>query len=245
MHPLAAADLLDLWERGGTLHPVERDLLVLAAASPDETMARLATLSIGQRDARLLALREQTFGPRLAGFARCPACGSPLEFNLLVADLAAAAASSSSDGEWWVQADGFEVQFRLPNSLDLLEVAAVARTADAGRRLLERCILHARADGTPVAPEDVPPEVRRVIAQQMAECDPLAEVLLDLSCAGCGEQWQQVFDPGAFLWAELAAQARRLIAEVHTLARAYGWREADILAMSSQRRRWYVEMVES
>jgi hypothetical protein len=31
--------------------------------------------------------------------------------------------------------------------------------------------------------------------------------------------------------------------EVHTLAWAYGWREADILAMSPARRQFYIELV--
>jgi hypothetical protein len=52
-----------------------------------------------------------------------------------------------------------------------------------------------------------------------------------------------MFDIGAFLWEEIAAQARRLLREVHTLARAYGWREADILVMSAARRQAYLEMV--
>ena len=43
--------------------------------------------------------------------------------------------------------------------------------------------------------------------------------------------------------AELATQAKRLLREVHFLARAYGWREADILAMSARRRQAYLEMV--
>jgi hypothetical protein len=77
----------------------------------------------------------------------------------------------------------------------------------------------------------------------MAACDPQAEVLLDLNCPACGHGWQALFDVVAFFWAELAAQAKRLLREVHTLARAYGWREADILGMSARRRQFYLEMV--
>ena len=77
----------------------------------------------------------------------------------------------------------------------------------------------------------------------MAAHDPLAEVELALACPVCGHQWQLVFDVASFLWLRIEAQARRLLEEVHALARAYGWREADILAMSSGRRQAYLEMV--
>jgi hypothetical protein len=40
----------------------------------------------------------------------------------------------------------------------------------------------------------------------------------------------------------LTTWVRRLLREVHTLALAYGWREADILNMSARRRRFYLEM---
>lgn len=244
VRPLTAADILDLWERGASLHPVERDLLVLAVASPTETLEDLAALTLGQRDARLLELRRQTFGPRLNGFSRCPACDEPLEFSLRVADLWGDAPLPQADETHALQVDDLAVCFRLPTSLDLLDAAAQGDTGLASTRLLERCVLEVRRGTARIGFDQVPVEVQTAVARQMAECDPLADILLDLSCTGCRAHWQEIFDPGAFLWTELAAQARRLLAEVHLLARAYGWREADILGMSSQRRRWYVEMVE-
>ncbi len=51
------------------------------------------------------------------------------------------------------------------------------------------------------------------------------------------------FDVGALLWEELVAQARGLLAEVHVLARAYGWSEAEVLELSRSRRAAYLAMV--
>jgi hypothetical protein len=56
---------------------------------------------------------------------------------------------------------------------------------------------------------------------------------------------QTLFDIGRYLWEELRAQAVRLLHEVHTLARFYGWREADILALSAARRHAYLELAAS
>ena len=82
------------------------------------------------------------------------------------------------------------------------------------------------------AQEALPASVRMAIAKELAVIDPQAEILLDLSCPTCGNQWQGLFDIVSFLWAEIRARARRLLQEVDTLARAYGWAETDILGMS-------------
>ena len=81
------------------------------------------------------------------------------------------------------------------------------------------------------------------LAAEMSARDPQAEVLLDLTCPGVRREWQAVFDIAAYFWAELAAEAKRLLREVDALARAYGWREADILALSPRRRQAYLELV--
>jgi hypothetical protein len=49
----------------------------------------------------------------------------------------------------------------------------------------------------------------------------------------------------AFLWAEIEARARRLLREVHILATAYGWTEAEVLSLGENRRARYVERVQS
>ena len=66
---------------------------------------------------------------------------------------------------------------------------------------------------------------------------------LALSCPSCRHQWQATFDIVSFFWSEINAWAHRSLQEVHTLALAYGWREADILAMSPWRRQFYLKMV--
>ena len=79
----------------------------------------------------------------------------------------------------------------------------------------------------------------------MADADPQAQIKLALVCPGCSYAWHALFDVAAFLWSEVHAWAKRILYEVHTLARAYGWREADILAMSARRRQIYLDLVGS
>ena len=60
-----------------------------------------------------------------------------------------------------------------------------------------------------------------------------------------GATQQVALDPTEFLWEETRHAARRLLADVHELAWAYGWRESDIIGMSPARRAAYLGLVRS
>ena len=240
MRSLSAHDLLEVWEVGEDRHPIDRALILLAAACPELTWNELAALSVGERDARLLALRERTSGPRLSGFAECPRCAERLEFDVAVSDLRVATDSDAADEPWEMVVGDLELRFRLPDSRDLAAAAGCEDKDKAHDLLVQSCVLQASRGGESVA--ELPAEATIRLAWQIAERDPQAEVMLDLRCPTCDHTWQALFDIVAFFWAELAAQARRLLREVHTLARAYGWRETDILSMSARRRQFYLEL---
>jgi hypothetical protein len=244
MRPLTAHDLLEVWEGAEGQRPVDRALTLLAAACPESTRDELAALSIGQRDARLLTLRERTFGPRMYGFAECPKCAERLEFDVAVVDLRVAAEpEGGEEGSWELVAEDLMLRFRLPNSQDLAAAAGCEDTSTARELLVRRCVLQASRDGVQVSCSELPAEIIGALAQRMIEHDPQAEVLLDLRCPECDHRWQALFDIADFFWTELNAQARRLLGEICSLARAYGWREADILTMSARRRHHYLELV--
>jgi hypothetical protein len=240
---LFAHDLLRVWEVGDDQHPLDRALTLLGIACPELVWDELAELSIGARDAYLLTLREKTFGPRLDGFAECPRCAERLEFDVEVADLRVAAAPDTQEGARELVADGLTLRFRLPNSRDLAAILGSQDLAAARSLLAQRCVLEAYRDGGPVVGRELPAEAIARLGERMAECDPQAEVLLELRCPTCDHAWRALFDIVAFFWAELAAKAERLLREVHALAWAYGWREADILSLSARRRRFYLEMM--
>jgi len=240
MHPLSAQDILRIWEQGQTQHPVDRALSVLAAsmAMPREA---LAALSLGQRDAHLLTLRELTFGTALKGFTECSRCGERLEYALDTASIRVPCRQEQTEFE--LEAAGFELRFRLPDSGDLVAITGCPDPASARRLLVQRCVLTAHYHETAVAPGDLPDEAVARLAAHIEEADPQAEVRFAFKCPACGHRWQGLFDIAAFFWAEITAQAKRLLREVHTLARVYNWRELDILAMSATRRQCYLEMV--
>ena len=58
-----------------------------------------------------------------------------------------------------------------------------------------------------------------------------------------GREWQAAFDIATYLGRETDNWVAHVLQEVDRLARAYGWREADILAMTATRRRAYLELL--
>src|SRR5262245_45269398 len=234
-------DLLTAWERGHALHAVDRALVLLSLTTA-QGRDELATLPLGRRDAQLLALRAVTFGEHLRANTACPGCGELLELDLRCSELSSAPHGAAAE-PCTVETQGYTVQLRPLNSFDLAAAARCADVASARRALLAGCVIDARRGAQSIATDELPEALTPVLADGLAHADPQADTVLDLVCPACTQRWQAVFDIAAFLWSEVAAQVRRLLADVHTLARAYGWREADILAMSAVRRQQYLEMV--
>ena len=243
MRPLSGSQIIRIWEIGQHQHPLDRALTMLRFACPEKSAAEIASLCIGQRDAYLLTLREMTFGATVTSFAECPQCQERLETNMNVADLRIVDLQEPKVQEYSLAVEGYNLRFRLPNSWDLATIANYRDFQAAKMQLGQRCLLDAHYDGIAVAYQQLPPAIIARMGEQMVEYDPQAEIILNFDCPACGHHWQLLFDIVSFFWTELCAQAKRLLREVHVLARFYGWREADILAMSTVRRHLYLGLV--
>jgi len=240
MRPVDEADLLALWEAGEARPAVDRALLLLDAASPEAGIDALARLTVGERDAALLEIRERLFGARLVGVSHCPACGTETEQSFSVDDVRVPEPVAHPRFVS-VESSGRTTRYRLPDSEDLASIAGSADVHAARIRLVERCLMR---DGDPpsgmLALDDAELEY---IAGRMADSDPQADVVIAVTCPSCSEQWSESFDILSFLWTELDAWASRVLDDVHRLASAYGWSESDILAMTSSRREAYLSRI--
>jgi hypothetical protein len=239
MSALNAIALLAAWEDGAAQLPVRRALILLAAACPEKSADEWAKATIGERDRRLLSLREQLFGERLEALATCPNCAERLELGFSTRDLCTPASAIREPLP--IDIDGYQVKCRLPTSADLLEAAGSA-SSDARELLMQRCVTAAR-HGATVEPAGLPPAVLQAAMAEMLDADPQAEIRVALDCPACGHQWGMDFDVLSYLWSEIDDWAPRLLHEVHALAYAYGWSERDILTMSAWRRRRYLDML--
>jgi hypothetical protein len=240
---LSAADLLDLADRAEGLHPVDRALAMLRAAMAECTWDELARLSLGERDALLLQLRRATFGEALSAYAECPACGERLEFSIDCGTLQAHEEPEDEAPLLGELACGdYRIGLRRLDSRDLAAIAGCADVEQARAVLLARCITRIDGPRELARAEDLPREALEQVLTAIERNDPPAEVLLDLTCPACRHAWQAQLDIGRFMWTEVGARARRLLGEVDAIARAYGWRESEILGLSERRRAAYVEL---
>lgn len=241
MRAPTATHLLEVWERGLSQPPVRRSLTLLQAACPDAGVEALASLPVGERDGRLLDLRETLFGPTLALVAACPQCEETMESAFDVADIRVRPAEHG-DARPMVEAGDYTVAFRPPTSRDLAAIATLLDATVARQALVARCCVEVTRGGVLAAPDDLPDSMVTMVAEGMALADPQADVRLDVTCPACGHAWQALFDITTVLWREVHAWAVRTLRDVDTLARAYGWHESDVLALSPTRREIYLEL---
>lgn len=236
MHALTQADYLSLWERGQALHPIDQGLLAVQTAFPETQRESVADWPLGRRNRALAQLHCACFGSALRGWAACCQCGEKLEFemdgNALTEMETGAGGTGTVSIRSWV--------FRLPTSRDLAQLAVESGEASAAAKLVDFCLLDEVSEEKPGVWSENDLET---IGEQLAAADPLAEILLDLCCPLCGESFQEALDLSMFFWSELEGFSKRLLLDVHTLASAYGWSEAEILSLSPARRNFYLEQV--
>ena len=228
-----ASDLLQVWELGQRLPPLERLLLLLASAGWQDA----GSLTLGHKNRALLTLRQDIFGPHMECIVLCPHCATRLEFTLsttLFLDTAPPRSAETLN----VEHGAYSLTVRQPLLRDLDSAGG------QGASLYAQCLLEAHSGEKAVAVEDLPGDVRQEVAKALQEDDPLLNIQLALKCADCGELWRSTLDVLAFLWQEIDQWGQRMLRTIHKLASAYGWSESEILALSAWRRNRYLEILD-
>lgn len=235
----AADELLGLWERAAAAGSAGRDDALLTALDGPPPS------SLGARNAALLALRSRMFGPAQVLRCNCPRCAAAAEFAIDCEALSHTLLPAADAREpQCVELDAYRVDFRLPDADDLRE-AAERSDDDAAfeRALIERCISGCKRDGAACDIDTLPLAVTDAVSRRMEVLEPGASVGFDLTCPECGGTWNAPMNVGAVLWSELQTRAERLLLDVDALARAYGWSEAQVFALSPIRRAAYLQLV--
>jgi hypothetical protein len=232
----AASDLLAAWERG-LIDPGARTDALLAAVGLDEPGA---VLPLGRRNRWLLEARRLLFGAVADVVAPCPGCGDQLEAEVSLPALLDGLPGTLADDAVTVRASGYDVALRLPTAADLVDLPDGAEPA--AHVLLTRLVVDARRHGKRVDAAALPDTVARAADVALADADPAASLELAVSCPGCGADASLVLDPLTLLWDEVDAWGWRMLGEVHALAGAYGWTEADVLALTPTRRQAYLHL---
>jgi hypothetical protein len=250
-------------ELSSTALPLERDTLLLARCvtglerGDGPRMQCVRDLSLGDREALLLHARRLTFGGQIDCVLPCPECHERTDLQLHVDQLLlpVAAGEPKRYFEETMVADGvrFRVQFRIPSAADLEEALSDSNRvcSDAVQVVLYRSVewVRLQSEESELANENAlpldawPADLMTRISERMEELDPQAEINLNLTCPACQHCFTTVLDIGDYLLRELTAREQRRYQEVHQLALAYHWSEADILNMSQRRRQLYLNLL--
>jgi len=245
---LLEGDALLLAQRTTAL--LTRCLMRLGPLAP-VTPQVVRNLTAGDREALLLHLRHLTLGDRLQCVLSCPEpdCGEKMDLGLRVSDLLLPPyPHTHALHETMVRENdaAYRVRFRLPTGADQEAAAGLAHSDphSAADLMLRRCLESVIADeggGEPI--EDCPPAVAWQLPAIMAELDPQAELILNLTCPVCGHVFSAIFDTAAYFFQELAGRMRHLYREVHLLAFYYHWSEAEIMGMTARKRHRYLDLL--
>jgi hypothetical protein len=220
-------EILDLWERGIGLDRWRRD---------DALLADDATRGLGARNVALLALRNTLFERAWPLKSSCPACETECTFEVDSVALGEYLRPPSDASESF-ECGGRLLTARAPTVDDLKAISPAVDRASAVRLLLGRCI---GGDLDLAAVDDAAIDE---LGQRLERLDPGALVIFQLVCPACRGEWSAMFDVGDALWLELQRSAERTLADIDSLARAYGWTEAEVMQLSPTRRAAYLQLV--
>jgi hypothetical protein len=226
---VGAAAFLAGWPLGRSRPDAARIAMLVARVWGEETAA---ADTLGLRNQRSLTLHRALCGGRMEAQVTCPDCATDNEAEVPVAELLDLPDPPEAVV---IETDSGPIRFGLPRMAFL---AAFAGNRDPIATIAERLMLDGQ--GTVLSATAL---ARLSAAWEAA--DPAGAIALGVDCVGCGRQITAAVDPASFVARDFDRLAGRLMAEVDTIARAYGWTEAEILALPADRRRRYLALAGS
>ncbi|OPY74868.1 MAG: T4 bacteriophage base plate protein [Syntrophorhabdus sp. PtaU1.Bin153] len=224
----------------------------------NEEMVR--NLLVADRQYLLLKVRELTFGENVQANIFCPwpDCGARVDIDFSIRDIPVRESVQKgpvyrmdlSEDAAIVDKQGLkqrEVFFRLPSGADQEAVSPILRENEAKALsiLLGRCILgigHIKAPGDELV-QMLSPRARMEIEKEMEAVAPAVDLVMGAKCPECGREFSIPFDLHDFFFGELKISVDLLYREVHYLAYHYHWSEREIMEMSREKRRRYIEVL--
>jgi hypothetical protein len=166
---------------------------------------------------------------RVDAVATCPHCAAMIDVDVPVARMALASSSSDDVTPLAARRVGrVHAALRVPTVGDLIDAAALDTPEEAQALLAERCGLG-----------EVDPEEWDAAITDLDESHPLLAASCAVACPDCGEEFEATLDPVELCWEAVDAAATEVIDDVVALATAFGWSEADVLAVPPRRRAMY------
>lgn len=221
MAGVSPATLLASWTEGGR-EPYGKRLAQLLETGG---ATKIEEDTLGERNCRLLRLHGSLGGRPLEANVACQRCAADNEF-VVPATAVLATPPPKRDERVIVRVGWRSLTFRLPRMKDI---------EGPREAIAERCRLSGEGRLSKAAIER--------LGRSFEELDPAANIIVRLSCSGCGGEIAASVDVASFVGRELDRIVKRLVGEIDTIASAYGWNEGEILALPPRRRRLYAELI--
>ena len=199
----------------------------------------VARWNVAQRLQGLLAIARSSVGEQLPALARCTdaECGGQIELDLGLRQFERDAPTQLE----WQAPDGTPLRCRLPDTGDL----AAWRAHGGDEAWLARRLVRLVAGQAPAPDWTFPSAWLAPFAAALEAADPLTALTLEVPCPFCEHPTPVAIDLEALLLDALRRHQQSVLEEVHRLARAYHWSEAQIVAMPGWRRRRYLARLQA
>ncbi len=215
-------------------------------------------LLVADRQYLLLKLRQATFGGLVRANLCCPwlDCNRRISLDFDIEDVPVTEAveraafytmtlspkAASTD-----DAAQSEIVFRLPSGADQEAVSPLLaeNEAQALTLLLARCVQRI-GPWAPPGKEHLAalsPLARVEIEAEMERLAPRVELHMEVTCPECRRIFVAPFDVQNFFFGELRTDNELLYREVHYLAYHYHWSEREIMEMTRDKRRKYIQVL--
>ncbi|MDP8889385.1 MAG: hypothetical protein M3M89_07155 [Thermoproteota archaeon] len=210
----------------------------------------LKQLSLGDRASLMLSARKLVFGDVMSCIIRCINCGKDMSIDLSITELQSVK-TLEPQKYYEVDVHGYRVQVRPLTSVDQERLFAAADLSehDLEQELAKACLVEFCSDMTMACSggggggNELPGPLVEAVGMLLAEADPLSDVILSIVCPECGHPSEVSLAVEEYIFEEFALRTQQLEREVHWLAFHYHWNETEILSLSTEKRRRYVELV--
>lgn len=171
-------------------------------ADPRPARARIAALSVAERDLALIALRRRSFGDRVDMVVECPACAATNEVDFDLGQLELELAPIAERIGVALEGIG-EAVLRVPTAGDQAELMASGITILARRRswMLARVLVELGERRAPFSLDDVhglSSRARRELEDALTAALPRLELGMDVRCHACTHEFAAPFEIESF-----------------------------------------------
>jgi hypothetical protein len=212
------------------------------------TKEAIRELAVGDRASLLLHLRKLMLGDKMQCEVMCTACREAMSLELTVSSLLQYAEDCPKE-EYSAKIDGFDLKLRPVNGNDQEGMLLLSleknkpNTKDTTLEFADYIARNCIVSSTPTLPEYLSPEFIIQVSSKLEDIDPLAHIVLFMTCPSCNHCFKTTFLPEDYIFMEMFTGLAQLEQEIHLLAFYYHWSKKEIMSISTSERKRYVELI--